>query len=178
MRSLNELLQNYQPTDSNEVRHKQGMLELLTDTPAPFSRTQFSPGHFTASSFVLSPDLQSVLLIFHGKLHRWLQPGGHVDPDDRSIEAAARREVLEEVNIESMTPLHPEGGLFDLDIHPIPARKSEQKHAHYDIRFAFRTTSLDFRAGSDATDAKWVKLTKVPDLESDESVIRAIRKLL
>ncbi len=174
---LLELLMSYHPEDPGEQASKKDMLNLLTQTEAPFSRSQFAPGHFTASSFVLSPDRGSVLLIFHSKLHRWLQPGGHVDPEDASIETAARREVEEEVNIASLAPLLPEGGIFDLDIHPIPARKTEPEHLHFDVRFAFFAPSLAFLAGSDAVSARWVPLGEAGDLKSDESVMRALRKL-
>lgn len=138
------------------------------------SRSHFVPGHFTASSFVLAPD-DALLLIYHSKLERWLQPGGHVDPTDIDLEAAARRELREEaglVDVELLTPAP-----FDLDVHTIPARKSEPEHAHFDVRFLFRAPSRDIQAGSDALDARWVPLHAVREVESDASVMRAVRKL-
>ena len=153
------------------------MLALL-DGPAPFSRHTFEPGHFTASSFVLSAEGDAILLIFHSKLERWLQPGGHVDPDDVDIIAAARRELAEEVGL---TGLLPDSGILDLDIHRIPEleRSSgvEPSHEHFDVRLLFHAIDDRFVAGSDALDARWVRLDAANATDSDESVLRAVRKL-
>jgi 8-oxo-dGTP pyrophosphatase MutT (NUDIX family) len=174
---LQALLEAYLPTDPREATHRERMLTLLRDTDAPFSRDQFSPGHFTASSFVLSPNGRQVLLIFHGKLHRWLQPGGHVDPGDESIHHAARREVAEETGIATLRPAWAGEGIFDVDVHRIPARRADPDHFHFDVRFLFQAPDLTCQAGSDATGAQWVDLSRVASLESDDSVMRAIQKL-
>lgn len=47
------------------------------------------PEHVTASCFVLSPNLAQVLLCFHRKGRFWVQLGGHVEPGDGSVAAAA-----------------------------------------------------------------------------------------
>ncbi len=153
------------------------MLDLLAVAGDPFSRSHFHPGHFTASAFVLSPDRQSLLLIFHGRFHRWLQPGGHVDPEDTDLVSAARREVLEETGINSLSLLC--DGLFDADIHPIPANpnKGEPAHEHFDVRFLFQAGSLDHTAASDAKESRWVPLDEVTKELTDASVMRAVRKI-
>ncbi|ACZ21333.1 NTP pyrophosphohydrolase [Sanguibacter keddieii DSM 10542] len=63
-----------------------------------------SPQHLTASTFVLSPDLRQVLLCFHRKGQFWVQVGGHVEPGDSDVAAAAAREA------------HEESGLVDLGL--------------------------------------------------------------
>ena len=117
-----------------------------------------------------------MLLIFHGKLKRWLQPGGHVESMDKDILLAAAREVEEETGLRNLHPIGP--GLFDIDIHEIPARKNDPTHMHFDTRVLLQAQSLDFRAGSDALDAKWVPLKEVNAIESDASVMRAVNKLM
>jgi len=151
------------------------MLELL-DLAAPSSRNHFVPGHLTASAFVLSPAADAILLILHKKLGLWLQPGGHIEPDDESLAAAARREVAEEVGLD--LPASAAGGVFDLDIHAIPARKDEPQHEHFDVRFCFRSPTLSFATNDEVVDARWVPLTEVEQLSSDESVLRVTRKLV
>jgi 8-oxo-dGTP pyrophosphatase MutT (NUDIX family) len=173
--TLLDWLRAYAPEDEAERGFRARMLTLLEE-PEPFSRSSFTPGHFTASAFVLDPERRAVLLILHAKLHRWLQPGGHVNPEDTDILAAARREVLEEVGLDDL-PLDHEG-IFDLDIHPIPAIKAEPPHEHFDVRFLFRAPSLAHAAGSDARASRWVNLHDVNELESDRSVLRAIQKLI
>lgn len=173
---LHSLLEQYKPIDRREKVHRQRMLALATEVPHPTSRSSFSPGHFTASAFILSPSRDELLLIYHSKLERWLQPGGHIDAMDGSIIEAASREIQEEVNISDLLPSPPT--IFDLDIHHIPARAHDPTHEHFDVRFLFQAPSRHCIAGSDAKEAQWYSLEKIHEIESDQSVMRAVDKLL
>ena len=84
------------------------LLSLLREHPRPLERTSYDPGHVTASGLVLSPDGSSVLLVLHRRLGRWLQPGGHLEPGDPDIAAAARREVREETGLTPPSPEEPD----------------------------------------------------------------------
>lgn len=173
---LASLLSAHTPADAVEAEHLARFRSLLELQGDVFARDHFTPGHVTASAFVLSPDGADLLLIHHGKLHRWLQPGGHVDPDDPDVFAAARREVEEEVALADLSLVHE--GVFDLDVHDIPPLKGDPGHAHFDVRILLRAPHRDAVAGSDAQDVRWVPLGEVNGEESDESVMRAVRKLL
>jgi 8-oxo-dGTP pyrophosphatase MutT (NUDIX family) len=171
---LNALLTQLTPHDADEAEHQRRMLALC-GAEAALQRDHFVPGHFTASAFILSPNRDALLLIFHAKLKRWLQPGGHIEPQDGDVLAAARREAEEEVGLRELELLTP--APFDLDIHDIPALRTDPPHAHFDVRFLFRAPSLAVQAASDAKAARWVALEAV-DLElSDRSVMRAVEKL-
>ncbi len=91
--------------------------------------------HLTGSAWILSADGNSVLLVHHAKLDRWLQPGGHADEADASLAETARREAFEECGIQGLTLISQ--AIFDLDVHEIPARGYEPSHLHYDLRFLF-----------------------------------------
>jgi 8-oxo-dGTP pyrophosphatase MutT (NUDIX family) len=174
-RELRALLESYSAATPSEASHLSRMRELCELPCDPFARASFAPGHFTASAFIVSPDARELLLIHHKKLDRWLQPGGHVDPDDRDLLGAALREVREEVGMVDLALVRP--APFDLDVHEIPSRKGEPAHAHFDVRFCFRAQGREFRAGSDAQAARWVPLAEVSAEISDESVMRAVEKL-
>lgn len=171
--ALRSLLERFEPADSLEAAHQNAMLALL-DAPDPFARDHFDPGHFTASAFVLSPDGERLLLIFHEKFRRWLQPGGHVEPGDNDLAAAALREVAEETGVTALTVVN---GLFDVDVHAIPARKGDPAHHHFDVRVLLRAHTESLTAATDALAARWVPLAEVHTVETDESVLRAVRKL-
>ena len=171
---VREILASYRP-EPGEVAHHAAMLALL-DAAAPFARHHFEPGHFTASAFVLSPDRSRLMLIFHKKLGLWLQPGGHLEASDASLLDACRREVAEEVGLERLT-LHVDG-IFDIDVHTIPAFKSEPAHRHFDVRFAFVSDTTDFASSGEVADARWVPLSDIATITRDESVLRATTKLL
>jgi 8-oxo-dGTP pyrophosphatase MutT (NUDIX family) len=173
--SLAHWLQSYSPSDAREQVFHRTMLELLGSSGDPFSRGHFTPGHFTASAFILSPDRQSVLLILHSKLKKWLQPGGHISAQDIDVLAAARREVAEEVTLTDVALAH--DGIFDIDVHDIPPLRGEPAHQHFDVRFLFVAPNLTMSADSDAAAARWLTLSNLVDVTSDESVLRALRKL-
>ncbi|MCC6215078.1 MAG: NUDIX domain-containing protein [Polyangiaceae bacterium] len=151
------------------------MLELLEAAgELAFHRGAFSPGHFTASAFVVGPGEDELLLILHAKLGRWLQPGGHVDAEDATLLAAARRELAEETGLAEVDVLSE--APFDLDVHRIPAGRAPA-HLHFDVRYLFRARARALRAATDAADARWVPLAEVASLERDASVLRAVAAL-
>ena len=174
--ALTALLRRLPPADAQEAGFITRMVSLLEQAEAPFSRAHFFPGHFTASAFVLSPEADAVLLIHHKKLNRWLQPGGHVEVEDADAMSAARREVLEETGLNGLTALG--DGLFDCDIHVIPAMKGDPAHEHHDLRFLFQAPTRAFVAGDEVHGARWVRLEDVNAVESDASVMRAVEKLI
>jgi 8-oxo-dGTP pyrophosphatase MutT (NUDIX family) len=175
---LLDMLAAHRTHDADERDHLARMLALLEVSDDPFTRAQFVPGHFTASAFVVAPSNDALLLIQHPKLGRWLQPGGHVEPCDTDLLAAARREVYEEVGLRDLPTAV--DGVFDLDVHHIPPLGREPAHEHFDVRFAFLAPDRDLRVGED-TEAKVARWFSLPELEagaSDASVLRAARKLV
>jgi 8-oxo-dGTP pyrophosphatase MutT (NUDIX family) len=139
-------------------------------------------GHCTGSAFVVSPDAERVLLLFHPFLKRWLQPGGHADGNPDLLEVA-RREAHEETGIAlEALELQPLDGMkripFDLDIHPIPARKQEPAHFHYDLRYLLvADPSLPITPESADMKVEWIPLQEVMNRTDEESVLRMVRKV-
>jgi len=152
------------------------MLDLLGAVPDPFDRRCFSPGHFTASGFVLSPDRRAVLLVSHRRLGRWLQPGGHIDPGDRDPESAARREITEETGVGALGLLVPD--IFDVDIHAIPPRGDEPAHRHFDLRFAYLAAAGDIVVDPEVHDARWAPLDALDGYDLDSATRTAIDRLV
>lgn len=173
--ALRSVLEPYRPFDAVEAAHRERMLALAAGSGDPFRRDHFAPGHFTASAFILSPRGDALLLLHHAKLDRWLQPGGHVEPADEDLLAAARREALEEVGLADL-PCEVEGP-FDLDVHAIPARAAEPGHEHFDVRFLFRAPHERHLRSEESHDARWFPLRELDTASFDASVLRAVHKL-
>ena len=148
-------------------------MEALIGHPGdPLSRATFEPGHFTASAFVLSPQRDSILLVHHRKLARWLQPGGHIDPEDPDVISAARREVVEETGLE-VEALSDD--VFDIDIHGYPAGR-EPGHLHFDVRFLFGAATTEVPGSAEIDGWRWVAFDEVIDLDDDPSLTRPFAK--
>jgi 8-oxo-dGTP pyrophosphatase MutT (NUDIX family) len=145
-------------------------LRSFLERADPFRRDD-PEGHVTASAVVARPSGAEILLVFHRKLERWLQPGGHVEDDDPSVFDAALREAREETGLsEFSAPLG--SAILDLDVHAIPAFGAEAAHFHYDVRFLLTTGD----GGKLADGAAWFPLTAVEPADSDGSLTRAVGK--
>ena len=174
---VREELSGYVPVNAAEAAFVERMRELSRAESA-CERSHFEPGHFTASAFVLSPDRRDLVLIHHKKLGIWVQPGGHVEATDADLIGAARREVLEEVGLGELEPIQNGASLvFDVDIHLIPARKADPAHEHFDVRFAFVAKTRELVHSEEVADLRWVPLSDVEQMGTDESVLRAVKKL-
>jgi len=137
-------------------------------------------GHITASAWIVSADGGQALLTHHKKLGRWLQLGGHVDGEPH-IERAALREAREESGMTDFAfePWGAGGELvpLDLDVHPIPARGSEPRHEHWDVRFLLRAGPGQSLAVSDEShDLRWFRPAELAAVTDEESVLRLQRK--
>jgi 8-oxo-dGTP pyrophosphatase MutT (NUDIX family) len=129
-----QALRQYQPLNEDEKNFIPRFLSLLAHPRAYFR--DHLPGHMTGSAWIVDESRQYVLLTHHAKLNRWLQPGGHADGDE-DIYATALREAREETGISEFQILSE--GLFDIDIHHIPARNDFPGHDHYDVRVLVST---------------------------------------
>jgi 8-oxo-dGTP pyrophosphatase MutT (NUDIX family) len=128
------LLSHHQGEDDEEAAHLERMRNLARELEKPFDRTQ-PLAHFTGSAVVVDPPGERVCMLYHSKLQRWLQPGGHSEPEDKgSLEVTALREAREEtgcsIQLHAFAPRP-----LDVDIHLIPARPGEPAHEHLDVRY-------------------------------------------
>jgi 8-oxo-dGTP pyrophosphatase MutT (NUDIX family) len=162
--ALVEALRLHVYGDDAEEADRCAMLQLARELSDPLSRDE-PAAHFTASALVVDAAGRRTCLVQHAKLGRLLQPGGHIETADASVEEAALREAREETALE--VRLHPAAPRpFDLDIHPIPARGDEPGHLHLDVRY------LLVGAGEPCEGAAWYVLGEA----GDESVARLAAK--
>ena len=168
-------LSRHQPADEGEAASLDWIRRFVAAPADPFAREN-PVGHVTASAVVARRG-GAFLLVFHRKLGRWLQPGGHVEHEDASAFDAALREAREETGILDFdTPLG--RTILDVDVHLIPARKNEPAHHHFDVRFLLTTErDIDRSATDDPTrPIEWRGGEEALASGVDESLARALRK--
>lgn len=169
--ALLDLLNRYATRHPDEAETVTRFRDFVARTADCFER-HFAEGHVTGSAWIVDRGGTCVLLTHHRKLDRWLQPGGHADGDS-DVLAVALREGLEETGLDSLEPVASE--IFDLDIHPIPARGSDPEHFHYDVRFLLRDAgSGDYIVSEESLDLAWVPLAEL-ERYSDEDSMRRMR---
>ena len=183
--SLDAALSTHRGSEPREEMDRLRMLSFARAHRDPFDRA-IVEGHFTGSGLVMSEDGAFVLLLHHVKLDRWLQPGGHGEPGETSGENVASREVAEETGL--FPRLHPTAPRpFDVDIHTIPARKSDPQHEHLDLRYLFVASPREplreeapegeVAAGAGSR-LRWFPVDEALAMDLDPGLKRMIRKAL
>ncbi len=130
-------------------------------------------GHITGSAWIVNQDATEALLTHHKKLNIWVQLGGHAD-GDANVQRVAQREAEEESGLADLSLVSTD--IFDIDIHEIPARKSEPAHYHYDCRFLLQAASTSYVVSDESHDLQWIPLRAMRDYTTEESVLRMVAK--
>jgi 8-oxo-dGTP pyrophosphatase MutT (NUDIX family) len=173
--TLDEALAAHPCADAKEARDVALIREFLRRHPEDAHLRTQQEGHLTGSGFVLDSSRTKLLLLHHAKLDRWLQPGGHGEgeTDPRLV---ALREVEEETGLTALTPW-PDERILDVDVHAIPARRSDPAHLHLDLRYGFvAAPGAEARLSEESRALRWFALDALP-ADADASLRRAARKL-
>ncbi|KQV73887.1 NUDIX hydrolase [Aeromicrobium sp. Root344] len=137
-----------------------------TETYADAMSRECHPDHLTASAIIFSADHRRVLLTLHRIIKRWLQTGGHCEPDDATLAEAALREGREE------------SGIADLVIDPVPVLLSRHEVPcgplrpahHLDVQYvAVAPDGAQHVISDESDDLAWFGVDALP-ADTDDSV--------
>ena len=132
------------------------------------------PDHVTASCLIADQRGGRVLLTLHRRLGRWLQTGGHCEPHDVTMSAAALREAREESGIHGLV-IDPVPVL--LSRHAVPCGPVRPAH-HLDVQFAARAPAhASPHCGDESDDLAWFDSDRLPG-HADKSGRAVVRRAM
>lgn len=99
-----EVLETYQPQDSQEAKDKVYMLEQITLYGDRWLDRDCPGGHLTVGAFLVNPQRDQVLFIHHKLRHTWSWAGGHMDGVANPLQVAIK-EAQEETGLKEVTPI-------------------------------------------------------------------------
>jgi len=155
----------HRPTDAREADARTQVLEALRRLREPFDE-HAGPVHVTGSAVVVGR--RGTVLHLHKRLHRWLQPGGHLEPGEAPSDAALR-ESEEETGLALS---HPGAGprLIHVDVHP-----AAKGHTHLDLRYLLVAADADpAPAPGESPHVRWYPWDEAVDL-ADDALVGALR---
>ncbi len=153
------VLEGWTAPDAGQERLRRDYLDHLAAHPDAVAKAG-PVAHLTASCVVLDPGGDRVLLTLHRKANEWFQFGGHLEVQDSSVWAAARREGREESGIGALEPLpHP----VQLDRHTLVGSFGACRE-HLDVRFA-AVAPVGARAvvSAESHDVRWWPADALPE---------------
>jgi 8-oxo-dGTP pyrophosphatase MutT (NUDIX family) len=156
------LLSGWRAPDARQERLRREYVAHLLAHPDGLERSCL-PDHVTASTLVLSPDGERVLLTLHAKAGAWFQLGGHTEPADATLAGAALREAREESGLEGLE-LDPVP--VQLDRHEVPFCGGRPGTRHLDVRFlAVATAGTRSAVSEESVDVRWWPAAALPSQE-------------
>lgn len=153
---------------------------VFLDEHPDADRRDLRAGHLTASTVVLDAARERVLLTLHPLAGRWFQLGGHVEPEDGTMAAAALREATEESGIDGLV-LHPTP--IGLDWHAVRCRNSAgvpEPSNHLDVEYvAVAPPGAEHVRSHESLDLAWFGLDALPEGADDavRTLIGRVREL-
>ena len=152
------------PRERDSQRQFLAELQRLRD---PFDQDA-DPVHVTGSAIVVGR--RGTVLHMHKRLRRWMQPGGHLAPDEWPADTALR-ETVEETGLAAH---HPRGGarLVHLDVHP-----AARGHVHLDLRYLLEAPDDDPEpAPGESPQARWFGWDEALSV-ADEALVDGLRRV-
>ena len=133
----------YQPRCEQEERDKALMLRFLAENDDAFLRSN-PIAHMTASSWVVNPARDKVLMVYHKLYDSWSWTGGHAD-GETDLLAVALRECREETGVQHVRPVTDQ--IYSLEILTVDGHEKRGEyvpsHLHMNVTYLLEADERD-----------------------------------
>jgi 8-oxo-dGTP pyrophosphatase MutT (NUDIX family) len=170
-------LESWHAPDAQQEQWRSELIAHCAEHPDAMWK-QGPPQHLTTGAIVLNSSLDKVLLTLHAKAGMWLQFGGHFEPEDATVLAAATREAQEESGLPGLV-LDPR--IVELHRHELLAPAFGRCAEHLDIRFAgVVEDDATYAVSDESLDVAWWPADAMPPETEAElgPLVRAAQRLL
>ena len=173
-------IEAFRPGCDQERADRARMLEQMALRDGLLMRTD-PVMHFTASSWIVSPDRRKALLVWHELYRSWSWTGGHADGEEDLL-AVAMREATEETGHCRIRPVRPE--MFSLEILGVAGHIKQgayvSSHLHLNATYLLEADpAASLRpAPGETREVAWFDMDEILLLSSEPHMLPIYRKLI
>lgn len=169
MEKLISQIEAYVPYNQQEAQDRLQILAFLRSGAHLITRDNPAV-HLTASAWVVSPDRQQVIMVYHNLYKSWSWMGGHAD-GDWDLLRVAQKEVTEECGLSQLKVVCPE--IFSVEILSVAGHEKKGRylssHLHLNVTYLFEADPAQpLRIKPDENSAvAWIPVEEIPHKSSE-----------
>lgn len=141
VKKLREHIERYVPCNAQEARDRETLLYAIDRLETPLTRDN-PVAHFSASSWIVNPARDRVLMAWHNIYKTWAWTGGHAD-GEADLLSVALREAREETGIERIEPVTRD--IYSIEVLPVHShvKRGQFVSAHLHLNVTYLLTADD-----------------------------------
>lgn len=176
-----ERLAAYVPQDAQEQADFEMILAAAEIDDVQILYRSRTTGHVTCSGFVMNPEMNAVLMVYHNIYDSFSWTGGHADGSTDFLWTAVR-EAKEETGIQKPFPLS--GAILSLDVLPVkPHLKNGvavPAHVHYNVTYGLIADPKEklFIKPDENRDVRWIPIEQVPQVCQEPHMLPVYEKVM
>ena len=179
MENLRRQIEAYQPCNDQEAADRVMLLRAIDTLESPLTRD--NPfAHFTASSWIVNPKRDRVLMAWHNIYRTWAWTGGHADGEADLLNVALR-EAREETGLRDILPVTT--GIYSIEVLPVNAHVKRGRfvsaHLHLNATYLLQADDTQpIHSKPDENSAVgWMPLLEAADNREEPFMAVIYRKL-
>lgn len=126
-----------------------------------------SPAHVAARAFILNKGLTKCLLCNKKHLEDGVQPGGHIEQEDKTLLDTALREAREETGLQNFTPYNEKVFTVCID--------KKKALTRYDVWYLLICEEDKKPAGQVDNNTKWFSMQELKNLIKEQKINTGLR---